>query len=120
MPQPYRNSSGPQAFRGGFTTKSNPHELTNSFTLHDDALGAEQSPFEGNVSSVPAQLSTGGDDAVARDSWLVALAHDVADCSPGTRLTRAGSDVSVSGDASGRNAADDGQDAGSEAGSEGR
>src|SRR5687768_4570003 len=71
-----------------------------------DALDAQQLAFQLEVAPITAERTGSADDAMARSCGVVAVAHDVADCAPGTRPSGERGDIPIGCDSARRNPPD--------------
>ena len=74
----------------------------------DDAFGQQQRSLSEEIAAVPSETSAGGDDAMAGNRRVVAVAHDVPDGAVSPRTARGSGDIAVGGDAPARNPPDGG------------
>ena len=77
-------------------------------------LGAKKRALQLEISAITAEFSGGRDHAVTRNVRPSAVAHDIADRPRGAWPSRRFSDITVCGDSSNGNAADDSENGGSE------
>ena len=73
----------------------------------DDPLCEQQGALRKQISPVTTELAAGRNDAMAGHRRIARGAHDVTDGAMGARATGGGGDITISGHAAVRNAADD-------------
>jgi len=81
-------------------------KILDSRAPDDDSLGLEQGALEAGCAAIAAELSCGGDDAMAGDVAGLAVPHDIAHGASRARPAGELGDVAVGGYPARRNPAD--------------
>src|SRR5581483_11759357 len=91
---------------------SNAAEIAHPLAADDHPFGGQERAFQQLTAAVPAEAAAGRDDAVTRNVRPPAVPHDIAHGARRARTSRHRRDITVGGDAAGRNPPNDHQDAG--------
>ena len=82
-------------------------EVADSVAPDGQSLCRQQRPFQVEIATISTERASCGDDAMVRQPWPFRRSHDRADRARGARAARQPGHVTVGGDSSGRNPADD-------------